>query len=218
MQKNSGGIDMEEEGRKAKKIIFDEEVKRLRIICEEGAREQEFIQEVINAEKARIKKEWLNENRNLVKGWSKDFLATCSLEQLKQLIAEQRKEKINSDKNNKGCLISILAFILAVFIAYVVHSLTLFIIALLGLSVSPIFFLSGQAVETQPQNPDMICPHCKTKGQVLTEPVNLKKGVSGGKAVAGLLTGGLSLLAVGLSRTENSTKATCGKCKNVWHF
>ena len=67
-------------------------------------------------------------------------------------------------------------------------------------------------------NPHMKCPHCDTKGQVATKKVGLKKGVSGGKAVAGLLTGGVSLLAVGLSRKEESTQASCGKCGNVWHF
>jgi hypothetical protein len=44
-------------------------------------------------------------------------------------------------------------------------------------------------------NPAMICPHCQCKGSVRVKRVQEKAGVSGGKATAALLTGGLSLLA-----------------------
>lgn len=64
----------------------------------------------------------------------------------------------------------------------------------------------------------MICPHCQTKGFVTTSMVSNKVGVSGGKLTAALLTGGLSLLAVGLSRTQTCTQARCRKCNAVWHF
>jgi len=47
--------------------------------------------------------------------------------------------------------------------------------------------------------PQMICPHCQTKGSVRTKPVTKKTGISGGKATAALLTGGVSMLATGLS-------------------
>ena len=67
-------------------------------------------------------------------------------------------------------------------------------------------------------NPHMTCPHCSTKGKIHTKHVTQRKGISGGKAVAGLLTGGVSLLVIGLSRKEKSTEARCGKCGNVWHF
>ncbi len=49
-------------------------------------------------------------------------------------------------------------------------------------------------------NRAMVCPHCQTRGSVYTKAVTQKKGVSGGKATAALLTGGVSLLATGLSR------------------
>ena len=55
-------------------------------------------------------------------------------------------------------------------------------------------------------HPMMVCPHCQEKGHVRTQPVTRKKGVSGGKATAALLTGGVSLLATGLSRKEQSTE------------
>ena len=64
----------------------------------------------------------------------------------------------------------------------------------------------------------IVCPHCQTRGRVTTCDVKLKKGVSGGKAVGALMTGGLSLLAVGLSRKEDATKAECSNCGSIWHF
>lgn len=67
-------------------------------------------------------------------------------------------------------------------------------------------------------NPAMICPHCGVKGKIRTKAVDQKKGISGGKATAALLTGGVSLLATGLSRKETATQAHCGNCTNVWAF
>lgn len=67
-------------------------------------------------------------------------------------------------------------------------------------------------------NSAMLCPHCQTIGKVRTKNVTQKKGVSGGKATAALLTGGVSLLATGLSRKENSTQAHCTNCRNTWFF
>jgi len=69
-----------------------------------------------------------------------------------------------------------------------------------------------------PLNPHMVCPHCSTTGHVHTIRVTRKKGISGGKAAAAVLTGGLSMVATGLSRKENNTQAHCGKCKNTWFF
>jgi hypothetical protein len=65
-------------------------------------------------------------------------------------------------------------------------------------------------------NPDMICPHCQTKASVRTKVVNQKAGISGGKAAVGILTGGVSVLATGLSRKERVTKAHCDTCKVEW--
>lgn len=72
--------------------------------------------------------------------------------------------------------------------------------------------------EYGPLNPKLVCPHCQTTGQVRTKLVSLKVGVSGGKATAALLTGGLSLLAVGLSRKESHTQAHCMNCSSTWVF
>ena len=67
-------------------------------------------------------------------------------------------------------------------------------------------------------NDKLLCPHCGERGAVHTREVKLKKGVSGGKAMAGLMTGGLSLFATGLSRKERVTEAWCGNCQSQWHF
>lgn len=69
-----------------------------------------------------------------------------------------------------------------------------------------------------PVNLALICPHCQTKGQVHTKRVKRKKGISGGKVVGGLLTGGISLLGTGLSRKQRATQAHCDNCGSTWDF
>ena len=69
-----------------------------------------------------------------------------------------------------------------------------------------------------PSNLLMVCPHCHQKGGIRTKKVTLKKGISGGKATAAALTGGLSMLATGLSRKEDMTQARCSACNNTWIF
>lgn len=69
-----------------------------------------------------------------------------------------------------------------------------------------------------PINLDLICPHCQAKGRVHAKQENVKVGISGGKATAAVLTGGLSLLATGLSRKTLTTAAWCEACKSTWHF
>lgn len=64
----------------------------------------------------------------------------------------------------------------------------------------------------------MVCRHCQHKGLVLTKAVSLKKGVSGGKATAAVLTGGASVIATGLSRKEDQTQAHCLNCDSTWNF
>ena len=68
------------------------------------------------------------------------------------------------------------------------------------------------------KNTAMICPHCQTKGSIRTKPTKLKKGISGGKATAAILTGGVSMLATGLSRKVSGTQAHCENCNATWIF
>lgn len=67
-------------------------------------------------------------------------------------------------------------------------------------------------------SPKIVCPQCQERGQVYVKAVKLKNGVSGGKVMGGLLTGGLSLLATGLSQKQSATEAHCKSCKSTWHF
>ena len=67
-----------------------------------------------------------------------------------------------------------------------------------------------------PLNPAMVCPHCQQRGRVHTKQVDRKRGISGTKATAAVLTGGASILATGLSQKDKATEAYCGNCKNTW--
>lgn len=67
-------------------------------------------------------------------------------------------------------------------------------------------------------NPAMICPHCQQKGAVRAKPVERARGISGGKAIGALLTGGVSLVATGISRHEKQTQAHCDNCGSTWDF
>lgn len=67
-------------------------------------------------------------------------------------------------------------------------------------------------------NAKLICHQCNQKGFLHTKTITKKVGISGGKATAGLLTAGLSLFAIGLSRKDKATEAFCGNCQSVWHF
>ncbi len=69
-----------------------------------------------------------------------------------------------------------------------------------------------------PVNSALLCPHCQARGKVRTKSLKLKKGISGGKATAAVLTGGVSLLATGLSRKEAATQARCDNCSSTWNF
>jgi hypothetical protein len=72
------------------------------------------------------------------------------------------------------------------------------------------------AAAAAPGAHQIVCPHCQVRGHVTTRQVRAKKGVSGGKATGAVLTGGVSLLATGLSRKENQTEMHCGNCNMTW--
>lgn len=67
-------------------------------------------------------------------------------------------------------------------------------------------------------NEKILCPHCNSTGCVYIKKISKKAGVSGGKATAALLTGGLSLFVAGLSRKEKITEAYCSNCNSQWYF
>ena len=79
-------------------------------------------------------------------------------------------------------------------------------------------FSAIDALEHGEPNPEIVCPHCQMKGRVLTKPIKKKAGISGAKATGALLTGGVSVLATGLSRKEAVTELHCKNCSSTWHF
>lgn len=65
-------------------------------------------------------------------------------------------------------------------------------------------------------HPNLVCPHCQKKGAVHQKKSKRKQGISGGKATGAVLTGGLSLLATGLSRKQAGTEMYCSNCGTSW--
>ncbi len=62
----------------------------------------------------------------------------------------------------------------------------------------------------------IICPHCQTRGRVRTYGMERKTGISGAKATAAIITAGLSLFFVGLSRKDDVLRARCSNCNVSW--
>jgi hypothetical protein len=67
-----------------------------------------------------------------------------------------------------------------------------------------------------PSAPDVVCPHCHSAGQVYAKRIYRQGEFSNAKAVAAVLTAGVSLLALGLNRHESHTKAYCARCEKTW--
>jgi hypothetical protein len=63
----------------------------------------------------------------------------------------------------------------------------------------------------------IICPYCKKSGYVSTKTVIRKSGIHGGKATAGVFTGGLSLLVTGLSGKQKVSEYKCCNCNAKWN-
>jgi len=73
-----------------------------------------------------------------------------------------------------------------------------------------------RAEAARPPSPQIVCPHCQVKGQVVAHPVVTKDGISGAKATGAILTGGASMLGTGLSRKSAKTRMVCGNCGTAW--
>ncbi len=73
-------------------------------------------------------------------------------------------------------------------------------------------------LEPADRDGQIVCPHCYTRGKVRTRPRVVKRGISGGKATAAVLTGGLSILGTGLSRKQHVTEAACSNCGQTWTY
>ncbi len=66
-----------------------------------------------------------------------------------------------------------------------------------------------------PADPNATCPHCGAPG-VRTKEIPQKQGVSNGKALAAVLTAGLSFLAIGIFREISVTQSHCTSCTTTW--
>jgi DNA-directed RNA polymerase subunit M/transcription elongation factor TFIIS len=128
-------------------------------------------------------------------------------------------EQVNKDsKEAKALFLSLLiAGLIISTLIYSGHPFVAIAVGFIFMIVCIVLFSSDDSLHGL-INPAMTCPHCHQKGQVRTQSITQEKGVSGGKATAALLTGGLSLLAVGLSRKEGATQARCMNCNNTWTF
>jgi hypothetical protein len=147
----------------------------------------------------------------------------------KQLLpASNPLVEIQSPKNKKttggiAVLIALSGLLLAIFGGALVGAplffLGLFII-FIGLMMSASGAgNSGDAIGTAYSgSSQLICPHCQTKGSVTTRKVTQKSGISGAKATGAILTGGLSMLATGLSRKVDVTESHCTNCNSTWRF
>lgn len=62
----------------------------------------------------------------------------------------------------------------------------------------------------------IVCPHCNVKGSVNVKSTRVARGISGGKAAFGWITGGSSIFFTGLSRNQLVTQAKCGNCRTEW--
>jgi hypothetical protein len=62
----------------------------------------------------------------------------------------------------------------------------------------------------------IICPYCQNRGGVTWHQVKRKQGISGAKATGAVLTGGLSVVATGLSKKGFVRACSCAICGMKW--
>lgn len=153
--------------------------------------------------------------------------------QLEELKDQQppRAQPVAQQGGNGSGMAALLTFVLAppLFLVLSEASVGTWIIVVCVQSILGVLYVFAHATPDERKdwddrsrfgqlNPELLCQHCGTKGHVRTQTVSRKKGVSGGKATAAVLTGGVSLLATGLSRKEKETEAHCTNCRSTWHF
>lgn len=76
----------------------------------------------------------------------------------------------------------------------------------------------NQNDKTAGRTNQIVCPHCQTRGTVTTKSIQVKTGISGAKATGAVLTGGLSVLATGLSKKQAMTEAHCSSCGQTYRY
>lgn len=68
------------------------------------------------------------------------------------------------------------------------------------------------------KRPEMICPHCQTKGSVSVSSERRKAGLSFPKLFLLVFTAGISFFFVGLARKESYNEASCANCSAKWNL
>lgn len=77
-------------------------------------------------------------------------------------------------------------------------------------------WVARKRAEKAARDAQLVCPHCQVRGRVVSRPLRVKRGVSGGKAAGAVFTMGASMLATGLSRKQWVTRMRCGNCGAGW--
>lgn len=72
--------------------------------------------------------------------------------------------------------------------------------------------MSKKRIEKQNQDAKIVCPHCRTTGNVHTIRHSVNRGVSLGKLVAAVFTAGVSLILVGLCHKGTAVALKCSNC------
>jgi transcription elongation factor Elf1 len=85
-----------------------------------------------------------------------------------------------------------------------------------GLKVTGYDLLAARSKSANAADARLTCPHCGEVGQVRTIRGKAKRGISGGKATAAVLTAGISVGMTGLSRKQRVTLARCSNCDVTW--
>jgi DNA-directed RNA polymerase subunit RPC12/RpoP len=92
----------------------------------------------------------------------------------------------------------------------------LFLIAIVLAVVNGVKKGNARAEARDADDRGIVCPYCGTSGSVTTRDIKVEHVVSGGKTSGAVLTGGISLPAVGLSRRQKGRQHTCGSCGLRW--
>lgn len=74
----------------------------------------------------------------------------------------------------------------------------------------------AQAAFARRQREALVCPHCQQGGGVSRRTERRKQGISGAKATGAVVTGGISVLATGLSQKRSVTVMECRNCGASW--
>lgn len=91
----------------------------------------------------------------------------------------------------------------------------IFLIVCIGAGIA-LSIARNRTEAARPVTPGLVCPHCQVAGHVVAHPVRTKDGISGAKATGAILTGGVSMLGTGLSRSSAKTRMECGHCDTTW--